>query len=118
MNFDFVQLAAASTDSSYWSGWDKVGAVAVAVFMMVIMMLLHRSGLKRVDKISDRHMAFVEAQTKVMTELVKSNDDRNEANTALHERIDRFLECRQTKCPVNEFLKRKVLATPPPGALP
>lgn len=96
-------LAAGTADATYYSGWDKVGAVAVCVLMLGVLVLLHRSGLKRVDAISDRHMAFVEKQTEVLTELHGSNEQVVESTRTLHRRIDAMLTCHKPACPLKAF---------------
>lgn len=109
-------------DASGFSAWDKVGIVGVLIAVISVLVGLHRAGLKRVDAISDRHMEFVEVQTKIITQLVESNKERNDSNLKLHERLDRFLECRQPRCPVNSWLQQKrdksELLAGPKGPLP
>jgi len=92
-------------EASYYNGWDKVGAVAVAVLMLGVLVMLHRSGLKRVDQISDRHMGFVEQQTKVLTSLTESNRETTDATRALNHRIDTILTCRKNGCPYEDIFQ-------------
>lgn len=100
---NLITIAAEISDVSYYNGWDKVGAVAVAVLMLGVLVMLHRSGLKRVDQISDRHMGFVEQQTKVLTSLTESNRESTEATKSLHHRIDSILTCRKNGCPFEDI---------------
>jgi len=96
-------FAADLAEASYYNGWDKVGAVAVSVLMLGVLVMLHRSGLKRVDQISDRHMGFVEQQTKVLTSLTESNRETTDATRSLHNRIDSILTCRKNGCPYEDI---------------
>lgn len=97
-------ILAVADDVTYYSGWDKVGAVAVCVMMLGVMLLLHRAGLKRVDAISDRHMEFVEKQVAVLTDLKASHDSMKDASQSMHRRMDVMLSCRLMGCPIKRFL--------------
>lgn len=113
-----LHFASNVTDPDRWSGWDKLGAVAVCMAMLFMMVLLHRAGLKRVDVVSDRHMKFVESQTAVMTQLVTKIEQSYESANKVHERMDRILECRQPRCPVNLWLRSNGAGSAPPTGDP
>ncbi len=111
-----VPVLSSAMEASYFASWDKVGAVALAVAMIAILVGLHRSGLARVDAISDRHMKFVEEQTKVMTKLVESNRHTTESANGLHSRLDMILTCGQPDCPFLN-LRRKQQPGVPEGSI-
>ena len=119
MNLFFLTITASGTaDATYYSGWDKVGAVAVCMLMLGVLVLLHRAGLKRVDQITDRHMAFMEKQTEVMAGLCDSNKSVVLGTSAFHKRLDWMLRCRKTGCPVNVMLSEDSEAEQKPMAGP
>lgn len=92
-------LAESAMDASSYSGWDKLGAVAVAVAMVVVLIVLNNRALSRVDSISDKHIAFVEKQTEVMTTLVQGQETLTKASESMHRRVDSILQCRKPQCP-------------------
>ncbi len=117
--FPFLVVAGVIPQATDYTAWDKAGAVAVCLLMLGLMIALHRAGLKRVDTISDRHMAFVEAQTKVMTTLVSSNNSVIEGYNVMHRRLDGMFSCRKTGCPVRVMLafeEVEPMHHPAPGA--
>jgi len=104
-------ILAVADDATYYSGWDKAGAVAVAVAMLGVMVTLltvvirmHKGGISRLNEVSDRHMAFVEKQVAVLTDLKASNDSMKDSAQSMHRRIDVMLSCRYGGCPVKRFL--------------
>lgn len=107
-----VPVLSSAADANYFASWDKVGAVALAVAMIAILVGLHRSGLARVDAISDRHMKFVEEQTKIMTKLVESNRNTTESANGLHSRLDMILTCGQPDCPFLNLRRRQQPGVP------
>lgn len=97
MNYLF--LAETMMDAESYTGWDKLGAVAVAVAMVVVLVILNNRALNRVDKISDKHLTYVEKQTEVMTRLVQGQDSLTKALETMHRRVDMVLQCRKPQCP-------------------
>jgi hypothetical protein len=102
-----LPIVSSAMEASYFASWDKVGAVALSVAMIGILVGLHRSGLARVDAISDRLMKFVEEQTKVMTQLVESNRHTTDSANGLHARLDMLLTCGQPECPFLTMRRKK-----------
>lgn len=96
-------LLMSTTDATYYSVWDKVGAVAVCMVMLVVVVRLHQTGLNRVDAISERHMTFVEKLTEILTELHSSNEDVVKITQTLHRRLDAMLACHKPACPLKAF---------------
>ena len=109
----FIIFAEVPSDATYYSGWDKVGAVAVCVAVITVLVMLHRNGLKRVDAISDRHMAFVEAQTKTLTDVVSATNESRKASEAMHKRLDNILTCRKAGCPMRRIITQEEDKEPP-----
>lgn len=97
MNYLF--LAETMMDAESYTGWDKLGAVAVAVAMVVVLVILNNRALNRVDKISDKQLTYVEKQTEVMTRLVQGQDSLTKAHETMHRRVDMVLQCRKPQCP-------------------
>ena len=100
-----IIILLSSADASYFNGWDKVGAVAVCVLMLGVLVALHRSGLKRVDTISDRLITFVETQTRVLSDLTSAHRAQMKSAEALHSRIDNILVCHKAGCPIGTMLR-------------
>lgn len=96
-------LAEVAPDATYYSAWDKVGTVAVCVMMMGVLVLVLRALMKRADLISDKHMQFVESQTKVLTDLTASHETAKEAAQSMHRRLDGILSCRRAGCPMKRL---------------
>lgn len=96
---NYLLLAETMMDAESYTGWDKLGAVAVAVAMVVVLVVLNNRALNRVDKISDKHLTYVEKQTEVMTKLVQGQDNIVKSNEVMHHRVDMVLQCRKPNCP-------------------
>ncbi len=98
-------------EASYYSGWDKVGAVAVSMLILggmgALLLFLIKVGVGWLTKISQAHMEFVQKQTAVMTQLQASNEQMTEASATMHERLDTLLGCTRSDCAVFKFRKQQ-----------
>lgn len=120
-----THLASIPMDAATFSAWDKVGAVGVAVFMVVMLWLRDRSQGKRFERLAEQHFGqqaeMIAATTATGAKhdaLTKAVEGMEESNNALHRRIDDTLMCSLPGCPVRRRRTRPSPPAPEPPTAP
>lgn len=95
-----AELPSAVPSAVELSGYDKLGAVAIAVGCLIALMAFLWWQARGQSRRDERFFGFVEKQTTAITQNTDTVNAALENQKTLHALMDRVLSCPKANCPV------------------